>query len=819
MRDAVYHTPQGSDPDWCDSCRQPFSKHLVEHVYKPNGNGLCACGLPEKNHRRRKRSHNPEYLSRKQEKRNTRQRYLHTRKRQTQYNHTPLFLGIDGEGQGRRYHNYVFLAVSDAEGQYKASVENYDGPAGLTTEQCLDFLVDLPARAKLYAYAFNYDLTKILTDLDNESLYLLFRPELRGRKLEEQQAKKKRHGPKGVKWKCNGKRYLLNMQGTKFSVKRKTRGGMWSHTVVIWDIWKFYQGAFVGACKNWEVGTAEEIEHMAHMKAHRSDFDRISRDDVKAYCFKECQFMAQLAQKLVDAHTAAGLDLKAFYGAGSSASAMLEAMGIREHIRPVPMPLVVPVSQAFFGGRFENSVIGKIEKTVYNYDISSAYPYQLCFLPCLVHGEWKHVTKRSELDGAKCALVRYKLGKLTPGVTPSWGPFPFREKTGNICFPVEGNEGWVWQDEYFAGERLFPNVEFQEAWVHESDCDCQPFKDIPTYYLERLRIGKDAAGIVLKLAMNSCYGKLAQSIGLAIFNNWIWAGLITSGARAQLLEVLGLHKNWSNMLMLATDGVFSLERFKATVPDATKLTKDARCIAYQHEKEENQEKHVKGCDCPIRFPLNGTEVPLAAPRDTGTFSAPKPLGGWEEKVITKGMFVARPGVYFPLNPNKKEIKEVRGRGVGKAVMLENHARLVDAWQKKGVDSYAEVTNVSRFCGAKSSVSRVKWRGRWRYKRAAGGFGARAGQLSLDLGTDALTNKPSYGQWIVRPVFMSFNPLPKRECVNPDGVTLKPRRVKGESTPYSRALISKETLTLIMGRELLAEQPDGDLTDYDVESEL
>jgi hypothetical protein len=36
-------------------------------------------------------------------------------------------------------------------------------------------------------------------------------------------------------------------------------------------------------------------------------------------------------------------------------------------------------SSAFFGGRFENSVIGPIQKEIFSYDISSAYPYQLFF--------------------------------------------------------------------------------------------------------------------------------------------------------------------------------------------------------------------------------------------------------------------------------------------------------------------------------------------------------------------------------------------------------------------------------------------------------
>ena len=39
------------------------------------------------------------------------------------------------------------------------------------------------------------------------------------------------------------------------------------------------------------------------------------------------------------------------------------------------------------------------------------------------------------------------------------------------------------------------------------------FRDLSEYYETRLQWGKEARGIVLKLGMNSVYGKLAQSVG------------------------------------------------------------------------------------------------------------------------------------------------------------------------------------------------------------------------------------------------------------------------------------------------------------------
>ena len=48
--------------------------------------------------------------------------------------------------------------------------------------------------------------------------------------------------------------------------------------------------------------------------------------------------------------------------------------------------------------------------------------------------------------------------------------------------------------------------------------------------------------------------KLAQSLGKhPPFQCWIWASMITSGTRAQMLDMLALHKDWRNLLAIATD--------------------------------------------------------------------------------------------------------------------------------------------------------------------------------------------------------------------------------------------------------------------------
>lgn len=596
----------------------------------------------------------PAWTHRKRERREQRADYMRQReyyRERTIRKKVERIIGVDGEGQGRnevgpdlaphayRSHRYTYLASANELGR-TWGVEN---TRGLTTVQCLDFLLGLPIDCLVVGYAFQYDLTKILADLPDDLLYDLFHEERRARLIDN------RIVYKPIEWEG----YSLNYMNRRLSLSRGKRRR------TVWDIFRFFQGKFTAALIDWKIGVEADIKVMAEMKEKRSNFDSMDWNQVKEYCKSECLHLAKLARALLTAHDEAGLPLKHYYGAGSTASAFLEKVNIRSNrgIGNIPTAMEVPIACAFFGGRFENSVFGPVCGPVYNKDISSAYPYQATFLPCLSHGKWELVRnpKLEILKSATLALVHWSI-KVGQTQCESWGPFPVRHDTGTIAFPLAGKGGWVWRDEYIAGRKL-ANVKTDEAWLYHTDCTCQPFKDIPRYYRERLSLGANAKGIVIKLGLNSIYGKLAQSTGFRPpYQSWIWAGNITSGTRSQLLEGIVSAGNGWGVLMLATDGVFST-----------------------------------------------TSLTLSRPRDTGTFDTAKPLGGWEEKSYPKGVFAVRPGIYFSQNPTEDQLKEVRARGLGKRVLYDSWPTIVDAW-RAGKDGVT-VGQVVRFVGAKTGMSR------------------------------------------------------------------------------------------------------------------
>lgn len=290
--------------------------------------------------------------------------------------------------------------------------------------------------------------------------------------------------------------------------------------------------------------------------------------------------------------------------------------------------------------------------TVFGYDISSAYPYHLFQLPCLACGKWRYTTKESDLRRCITALVHYSYRAKR---RYTWAPFPVRSADGTICYPSRG-EGWVWLSEYDAGNRLFETIRFLGAWVYRTDCDCHPFASVPNLYRQRVELGKDAAGIVVKLAINSLYGKLAQSTGInPRYQSWVWAGMVTAGTRAQILDLMAVAPRLTDILAIATDGVYSRRRL----------------------------------NCP-------------RPIDTGTSDLAKPLGGWEEKVYPDGLFFVKPGIYFAPGENNSEA--LRARGIGRRALLENKTAIMAAWQRGARE--VTIGQVDRFHGAKTSISKA-----------------------------------------------------------------------------------------------------------------
>lgn len=427
----------------------------------------------------------------------------------------PKFIGVDGEAFTDDEHRYVLLAAST--GQFA-----FD-PKGLSTVRCFEFLLEMPRKAVKCGFGFNYDVNMMLRDVPLEKLIKLWKEG-------------------SCKWKSY---YIEWIPAKSFFVKSYGR------SCKVYDVFGFFQSGFVKALEKWHIPVPEDVEAM---KAERASFDAAMKKRIIEYCFKECRSLATLMDELENALNEVDLSITNWIGAGAIASALMGRNGVKDHHEyDAVWPEVEPaILSAYFGGHVELFRQGVFEQ-VWDYDVSSAYPSIAIGLPSLTDASWQWVDHYDpELEW--CIWdCQWNL------VDSFLSPFPVRVK-GAIYYPGNGR-GWYHSTEVRAAQKLTDSgIDVHGGWQLQPASDNRPFSFIPTTYAHRaeLKREKHAGEKVLKLGLNSIYGKLAQGAGYhgkpPLFQSFFWAGAITAGTRARVLEIASTAID--DLIMVATDGIF-----------------------------------------------------------------------------------------------------------------------------------------------------------------------------------------------------------------------------------------------------------------------
>lgn len=291
-------------------------------------------------------------------------------------------------------------------------------------------------------------------------------------------------------------------------------------------------------------------------EARKTGFDGATAEQIAAYSEAECLADARTVRKLLMMlRKTAGIPMTGvkLYGSGSIAAQAFKHYGApkgddcdQEH---------EDISRAtYFGGAIETPVIGLIEAIVESVDINSAYPDKMRHLPCMRkgHGHWNtRKPGRRQLEGATVGNVLCEWD--VSDVETALPPFAVRDLKGNVYRPLLSAEPtWVTLAEYVAAvERYGARIRHRRTLWWEQDCECPPpFAFIVELYEERQRVKArmdeteygseeywelDARQMAIKLIINSCYGKLAQSRPtVGTYTNFHYASYITGATRAQL---------------------------------------------------------------------------------------------------------------------------------------------------------------------------------------------------------------------------------------------------------------------------------------------
>ena len=506
---------------------------------------------------------------------------------------TLTFIAIDGEGwdvgptlttgevqdglwEGTpkyqwREHVYTLLAAYDGE----THKEYHENGERLGTRGCLDFLLSLTADAPnsaLVCYGASYDINQIF----------------RGLSFADAQRLAQSHSQKHLFLEYGDQTYEIAYQPRKRLVVRRYTGKVytWKGKVrtkqkpnakfVLWDVIGFFQTTFTSCMKDWLGKDHAAFREIERMKALRNTFTLDQFDQIKQYNRLENEALVQIMERLRAAmkHPDVSLKLTRWDGAGAVAAAMFAAHDIKsamcdtEALHPAVFEAALG---AYSGGHIESMVIGYQEAPIWHYDVVSAYPSIIRDLPDLSDGQWSHGT-----------------GEPPPGITvirSQWAwpdgrgqpfyPLFWRAENGAILYPRHG-QGWHWHCEWqVAAEYVWNNpgaqLDVLEWWHFEPASGNRPFAWVQTYFDGRHRLkaadpgNKGGPQYVLKLGLNSLYGKTVQQVGYRIEGKEVvkppyfqmeWAGLITAGCRAMLMRAA--LQSPASMISFATDGIFSL---------------------------------------------------------------------------------------------------------------------------------------------------------------------------------------------------------------------------------------------------------------------
>ncbi len=355
----------------------------------------------------------------------------------------------------------------------------------------------------------------------------------------------------------------------------------------VFDVFGFFQQSFLGVIEKWVPGQYDE-ELLSWGKTQRVDFTPEDLEKAKKYNAEECRTLVLVMKKLHKLIASQGIVMKRWDGAGALAAALLEKYKVKDHVQgligyrtPLTRPEVEDILlNAYHGGRIEVFKEGHLiaseegEENIFDYDARSAYPSEEVDLPSFERGVWAEwepgMDDRYTISEVEWRPVdEEQLGKIIIG------PLPYRTKWGTTIYPVMGR-GWYHKPEVDALIRTAKknHIEYK---IHRTIAWLPGTKKLPFAFVEalyelrkRMKELGDEAEKIIKLALNSIYGKTAQTIGTKYetdknghrykvgtgspFLNFFWAGRITSGTRAKMYELALIRPK--DVIAIQTDGLF-----------------------------------------------------------------------------------------------------------------------------------------------------------------------------------------------------------------------------------------------------------------------
>ena len=554
----------------------------------------------------------------------------------------PRFMVWDGEGMDvSGWHEYVYLCGYDGVKFYE-----HPEPEGMGTETAFQRVL---SAAKLkpelvhVIYGGSYDFNMMLRDVPMIRLLRLW---TLGK----------------VRW----KNYRIELVPRKSLVISDGK-----ITVTLWDVIGFFQTSFMKTLgineddgsitgKGWPVDlTVTEALTIWEGKKQRGSFTAGMRKPMEHYCQTELRVFYRLMVVLEEAVHAAGIHLTRWDGAGAVGGAYMRANKMKAfmHDDDYQSDWYRLVCSAYAGGHIELPQPGDHIGDIFHADVNSAYPSAIIGLPNLAMARYEKCDDKDCVVGDNdLAFVEY--------YGPDFAvmhPFFHRSYDGSICYP-QHVRNWYWGIEVNAviesGLDWCVNVGKHFHYINESDE--KPFSWIGAEYAKReiYKRDKDPREKILKLGLNSIYGRTAQQAGwqpgrkVPQWHQLEWAGLITAFTRAKIW--CAISANLDSVIALETDGIYATTPLPINI--GTGLGNwDAETLS-----------RLTYVQSGVYFAQHGNEItPRFRGIDPGALTRSKLLHAWEAMEIG--------------GPNTLKLPSTRFRTLGGSLVSEERFKLWRQW--------------------------------------------------------------------------------------------------------------------------------------------
>ena len=474
------------------------------------------------------------------------------RARQRKRDNRP-FIFLDGEGddaetRGERQ-NYILFGASTGERLF--------GPS-LSTREILTFLMELRLEhptGLFVMYGMSYDVEMWLKDLDEQARDLVI------------DKGKVRYDQYVIRYYRN-KIFELHDTALKKKMVIYDVRGFWSAARPVFvkssSGTEKFLGGFIAALDKELDANYPARQLIIDGKLDRGNFAYADIADVDQYMTAELDRGVDMMDSIRAKLVRAGWHLKSWHGSGAIANYLLKQHGVERWMpgEEDPEILWAACNGAFYGGWIELAVLGYTNRTVYQRDINSAYPYAMTLLPEMEGGFWMP-WRRGEAPRDHALYFITWSAKLRGTGLSGPHPFSFRKRDGAVLRPPTG-QGWVHGIELMTALK-YPdkyNITIHKGLeFHPLDPDARPYAWVQDLYDERLRLKRagDPAEMVLKTGYATLYGKLVQHVGTKSFQNLFLGGEITARTRAMMWDtVMQNPRAWVSSM---TDCIYSFEPY------------------------------------------------------------------------------------------------------------------------------------------------------------------------------------------------------------------------------------------------------------------